>query len=48
MTPAETIEQEMAHATGPMTRPIVFVVDDDISVRESLELLIRPFFGLVH
>ena len=26
----------MAHAT-----PIVFVVDDDVSVRESLELLIR-------
>jgi FixJ family two-component response regulator len=26
--------------TTPMARPIVFVVDDDISVRESLELLI--------
>ena len=26
----------MSHAT-----PIVFVVDDDVSVRESLELLIR-------
>lgn len=25
----------------PQTKPIVFVVDDDISVRESLELLIR-------
>jgi len=27
--------------TMPDTKPIVFVVDDDISVRESLELLIR-------
>ena len=25
----------------PQTKPVVFVVDDDISVRESLELLIR-------
>jgi FixJ family two-component response regulator len=25
----------------PYSTPIVFVVDDDISVRESLELLIR-------
>ena len=39
----------LAHAlchelsTPPLStlRPIVFVVDDDISVRESLELLIR-------
>src|SRR5262244_3285007 len=30
-------------ASGPMSNPtpIVFVVDDDVSVRESLELLIR-------
>jgi FixJ family two-component response regulator len=28
------------HASSPVTRPKVFVVDDDISVRESLELLI--------
>ena len=27
--------------TTPHVRPIVFVVDDDVSVRESLELLIR-------
>ena len=27
--------------TGPDSRPVVFVVDDDISVRESLELLLR-------
>src|SRR5579863_3510535 len=40
---------KLAHAPGhqlgsspmPPTTPIVFVVDDDISVRESLELLIR-------
>ena len=37
----------------PQTTPLVFVVDDDVSVRESLELLIRsagwdrgwPFFS---
>ena len=28
----------MSHASPP---PIVFVVDDDVAVRESLELLIR-------
>lgn len=28
-------------APGPRAEPIVFVVDDDISVRESLELLVR-------
>jgi FixJ family two-component response regulator len=28
-------------STGTVTRAIVFVVDDDVSVRESLELLIR-------
>jgi FixJ family two-component response regulator len=27
--------------TSPMSLPVVYVVDDDISVRESLELLIR-------
>src|SRR6202043_1902851 len=32
----ETRSAPMSHAT-----PIVFVVDDDVSVRESLELLIR-------
>src|SRR5467141_3923653 len=32
----ESISSPMAHAA-----PIVFVVDDDVSVRESLELLIR-------
>jgi FixJ family two-component response regulator len=33
----ESRSAHMSHAT-----PIVFVVDDDISVRESLELLISP------
>jgi len=36
-------ESESGHATLPITHetPVVFVVDDDVSVRESLELLIR-------
>jgi FixJ family two-component response regulator len=32
--------RELGRSPMPATRPIVFVVDDDISVRESLELLI--------
>jgi FixJ family two-component response regulator len=35
--PGQSKASPKSHAT-----PIVFVVDDDISVRESLELLIRP------
>jgi len=35
--PGQSKSSPKSHAT-----PIVFVVDDDISVRESLELLIRP------
>ena len=31
----------MPHATMPHATPVVFVVDDDVSVRESLEALIR-------
>jgi len=31
----------VARGESPRTTPIVFVVDDDISVRESLELLLR-------
>src|ERR1041384_730551 len=31
---------QLGRSPMPATRPIVFVVDDDISVRESLELLI--------
>ena len=50
LTPLVRLESELvvavAHiglAASPMSRgtPIVFVVDDDVSVRESLELLIR-------
>jgi FixJ family two-component response regulator len=40
MTSASTIECVSKPFTSPAT-PIVFVVDDDVSVRESLELLIR-------
>ena len=32
--------QQFDRSSMPPTKPIVFVVDDDISVRESLELLI--------
>jgi len=41
MALAEAIEHEMGHSAIPLPRSIVFVVDDDISVRESLELLIH-------
>src|SRR6202165_1103773 len=34
-------DQESSSATMSHATPIVFVVDDDVSVRESLELLIR-------
>ncbi len=36
-----TLSRELGSARMPPTPPIVFVVDDDISVRESLELLIH-------
>jgi len=35
----KTVEANLG--TSPMSLPVVYVVDDDISVRESLELLIR-------
>jgi FixJ family two-component response regulator len=41
MALAEAIEHEMGRSTVPTAKSIVFVVDDDISVRESLELLIQ-------
>ena len=42
MTTITTINRTRFQASSaPDTRPIVFVVDDDISVRESLELLIQ-------
>ena len=40
MTLTDVVEHEMRSSVTPPVRPIVFVVDDDISVRESLELLI--------
>jgi FixJ family two-component response regulator len=41
MAPAEAIDHEMGGSTMPPAKSIVFVVDDDVSVRESLELLIH-------
>jgi len=38
MTPSRVLSRELGAAPMP---PIVFVVDDDISVRESLELLLQ-------
>src|SRR5579862_663523 len=41
MALAQAIEHEMGRSTIPPEKSIIFVVDDDISVRESLELLIQ-------
>lgn len=41
MNSTQTFGHELGLHSIPNLRPIVFVVDDDISVRESLELLIR-------
>ena len=41
MTSAHTLGHELGAPPMPPATAIVFVVDDDISVRESLELLIR-------
>jgi FixJ family two-component response regulator len=41
VTPSTARGGESAVAAPSRTRPVVFVVDDDISVRESLELLLR-------
>jgi FixJ family two-component response regulator len=35
------MNSELGSAQMQLSRPIVFVVDDDVSVRESLELLVR-------
>lgn len=40
MTLTRALGQQSGRFSMPPTKPIVFVVDDDISVRESLELLI--------
>jgi FixJ family two-component response regulator len=41
MTPSRVLSRELGAAPMPHASPIVFVVDDDISVRESLELLLQ-------
>jgi FixJ family two-component response regulator len=41
MSLAYTLSGELGSAPMQVASPIVFVVDDDVSVRESLELLIR-------
>ena len=40
MNLTRALGQQFGRSSMPPTKPIVFVVDDDISVRESLELLI--------
>jgi len=40
MALAEAFRQQMGPSTTPGAKSIVFVVDDDLSIRESLELLI--------
>jgi FixJ family two-component response regulator len=41
MSSGSAAEKESSRASESRALPIVFVVDDDVSVRESLELLIR-------
>ncbi len=41
MSLAHTLSRELGSAPMATASPIVFVVDDDVSVRESLELLIQ-------
>src|SRR6266851_6029672 len=38
---ASVADREARSSAMPHAAPVVFVVDDDVSVRESLELLIR-------
>jgi len=45
MTPGNTIESVATTTTTGRNAPVVFVVDDDLSVREALEAMIR-FAGL--
>jgi FixJ family two-component response regulator len=40
MTPAHAVERESESSSAHAT-PVVFVVDDDVSVRESLEAMVR-------
>src|SRR5256885_472552 len=37
----ESVPEHSLSLSAPSATPVVFVVDDDVSVRESLELLIR-------
>jgi len=41
MRQAGAVSHELGRAPMPTASPIIFIVDDDISVRESLELLIQ-------
>ena len=41
MSPGTVLDREARSSPMPQPAPIVFVVDDDVSVRESLELLIQ-------
>jgi len=41
MPPADVSKREAGRSNLPSAKPIVFVIDDDISVRESLDLLIH-------
>ncbi len=44
MTPANAVERE-SESSSAHAKPVVFIVDDDVSVRESLEAMTR-FAGL--
>lgn len=41
MPPADVSKHETGRSNLPPAKPTVFVVDDDISIRESLELLVQ-------
>jgi FixJ family two-component response regulator len=41
MTPAIEVEREQEKRAAAQDAPVVFIVDDDISVRESLQALVR-------
>jgi FixJ family two-component response regulator len=41
MAPSHAVSHELGPAPMPPASPVIFIVDDDISVRESLELLIQ-------
>lgn len=41
MNLAQTFSHAIVHPPIPTVSPVIFVIDDDISVRESLELLIQ-------